>query len=89
MELIPDGKAVQRLRQANRWDLRTLAARAQVNPGYLSRIENGKRTNVSTRVLGRIADAFGVPLIALTTAGTAELDAAVKKAAKRRTPVAA
>lgn len=37
-----------------------IARLARVNEGYLSELINGKKTDPSTRVLGRIAKAIGV-----------------------------
>lgn len=47
-----------------------LAARAEVSPGYLSKLESGKAPGTPDVIL-RVAKALDVPLAAITLAGAA------------------
>jgi transcriptional regulator with XRE-family HTH domain len=50
---------IQELRQAKGLTLEQLADLTELSPGYLSRLESGKR-NLSTKIMPRIAKALGV-----------------------------
>lgn len=60
-----NGEAIRLLRGARGWSLRAFAARVEISPPYLSKIETGMAANVSPRIVGRIAHALDVPTDAL------------------------
>ncbi|MEV5443524.1 helix-turn-helix transcriptional regulator [Streptomyces sp. NPDC052644] len=54
----PDGPEIRRRRELSGYGLRRFANTAQIDHGYLSRIERGLR-NPQPEVMARIADALG------------------------------
>ena len=56
------GDNIKRLRLSKGIGLNETARRANITGGYLSSIENNKRTNVGTETLQSIADAIGVSI---------------------------
>lgn len=60
-----NGDAIRALRRANRCGLRALSKQTELNRGFLSQIETGKR-GASARTLTTIAAALGVPVEAIT-----------------------
>jgi len=54
------GDNIKRIRLSKGIGLNEVARRANISGGYLSSIENNKRTNVGTEVLDSIANAIGV-----------------------------
>ena len=56
------GRALRVARAARGMSQKDLAARAHIEPSYVSLLEAGKRGNPSSRLLKQIADALGVPL---------------------------
>jgi len=59
------GREIRRVRTECGWSQRYLASKAEVSVGCISMLENGNR-NISTPLLGRIGDAFGIPASFLT-----------------------
>lgn len=55
-----NGDLIRTLRTEAGWSLRQLATAAQVNPGYLSRVENGKATP-SIRWVAAVAAVWDIP----------------------------
>lgn len=64
----PAAATVREWRSRRGLSARALAARAGVDPGYLSQIETGRKPG-SVRALRALAGALGVPLDALAPAG--------------------
>lgn len=62
------------LRERRTLTQRALAIAAGVSETYIQGLENGRKGNPSVVVLGRIADALGVPATELTTASAASRD---------------
>lgn len=60
-----NGDLIKRLRKDAGLTLVQLGEQADVNPGYLSRVENHKAGTPSTRWLSAVAFALGVPTRAL------------------------
>lgn len=60
-----NGPAVRALRDALGIQGRDFAARVGIHPGYLSKVENGRR-QPTPAVVRRMADTLGVPLDAIT-----------------------
>lgn len=56
-----EGALLRRLRTMSGWSLNGLAKEVEIDPGHLSRCENGTR-EMSKRVAQRIAGVLGVPL---------------------------
>ncbi|GGT43672.1 helix-turn-helix domain-containing protein [Streptomyces purpureus] len=54
----PDGSEIRRQRELSGYGLRRFANAAQINAGYLSRIERGLRSP-QPEVMARIADVLG------------------------------
>jgi transcriptional regulator with XRE-family HTH domain len=73
------GRAVRRLRKAQRLRIEDLAFAAEMHPTYLSGIERGRR-NPTWRKLCELADALGVPVS--TLAAEAEEEAVVARIAR-------
>jgi transcriptional regulator with XRE-family HTH domain len=59
------GERIQRHRKAKAMTLEDVAETAGVSKGYLSQLENGKETNPTVDVLGRIAKALDTTIAAL------------------------
>lgn len=59
------GERVRQIREMKGISLRELSRRSGVNPSYMSSLENGKRNNISTKMLKKIAGALGVPVSVL------------------------
>ena len=60
----PNGAAIRAIREARELDLRRLAHLIGKSPGYLSRVETGKR-GAADGTLTRIAEELRVPLEAI------------------------
>lgn len=56
------GDNIKKLRLEKGLGLNEVARRANITGGYLSSIENNKRTNIGTEVLESIANAIGVSI---------------------------
>jgi transcriptional regulator with XRE-family HTH domain len=63
------GQTIKTLRGARGWTLEQLYQVSGVSKGFLSDLENGKRSNVGSSTLLRLADAFGVPVESLMEGG--------------------
>lgn len=63
------GQTIKTLRGARGWTLEELYQASGVSKGFLSDLENGKRLNVGSSTLLRLADAFGVPVESLMEGG--------------------
>ncbi|MEU1273074.1 helix-turn-helix transcriptional regulator [Streptomyces sp. NPDC005799] len=61
----PNGDAMKAIRKARGIGLRRLAEAIGIDPGYLSRIENGKQ-GAGAGTLHRYADELDVPVQAIT-----------------------
>lgn len=61
------GTTVRRFRHSREWSLQELAERARLSYQFLSEIETGKR-NFSIVTLAKLAEALGVPVVALIVA---------------------
>jgi transcriptional regulator with XRE-family HTH domain len=59
------GRRLVTLREARGWDQRTLARRARVTQGYLSKLEAGAKRNPGLAIARKLAKALGVPVTAL------------------------
>ncbi|WP_369693024.1 helix-turn-helix domain-containing protein [Streptomyces luteocolor] len=57
---------VRALRQAKKLGLRELARRAELDPGYLSRLERGLIRDAGDRQVQRVAAALHVPVDVIT-----------------------
>jgi transcriptional regulator with XRE-family HTH domain len=78
------GRAVRRLRRAQRLTIEDIAFAADVHPTYLSSIERGER-NPSWKKLCGLADALGVSVPALVEKAEEEaVVARIAKAARER-----
>lgn len=60
-----NGASVKALREALGISNRTLASRAEINPGYLTKIEQGSR-QPTPPVMVKLANGLGVPLEAIS-----------------------
>ena len=60
------GPLVRALREAHGWTLADLGAEADLDPGYLSRVERGDHRRASVEATARIATAFDVDPAVLT-----------------------
>jgi DNA-binding XRE family transcriptional regulator len=60
----PVGRAEEALRGARSWSQEQLAERASMQRSYLADLERGHR-NPSVRTLVKLANAFGMPVLAL------------------------
>ncbi|TAJ46332.1 MAG: XRE family transcriptional regulator [Herbiconiux sp.] len=60
-----NGESVRVIRELRGYRPSALATRAEIDPGYLTKIENGQR-QPSPAVLHRLAAALAVPLTAIT-----------------------
>lgn len=63
------GETIKHLRLAREWTLDTLSKASGVSKGFLSELENGKRSNLGSATLMKIADAFKVPVESLMEGG--------------------
>ena len=78
------GRAVRRLRRAQRLTIEDIAFTADVHPTYLSSIERGER-NPSWNTLCGLADALGLSVPALVEEAEEEaVIARIAKAARKR-----
>ncbi len=59
------GDNIKKIREIKNIDAKTVAAKAEITPAYLSLIENNKRENPNIKVLQKIADALDVSLTSL------------------------
>lgn len=59
------GRNIRVLREARGFKSKDVAEKAELTPGYYSRVENGLVKQVSVDVIMRIADAMSVPTAAL------------------------
>ena len=58
------GERIRLLRQARSWSILELALNADINPNYLSDLENGRR-NPTVKVLHKISSALHISLATL------------------------
>jgi transcriptional regulator with XRE-family HTH domain len=65
MGMTPDPQAIREHRELTGRTVGQLAEAAQITAAYLSQIENGHRRNVSPPIMGRLANALGVAIVAL------------------------
>src|ERR1700726_251766 len=63
------GETIKHLRIAREWTLDTLSKASGFSKGFLSELENGKRSNLGSATLMKIADAFKVPVESLMEGG--------------------
>ncbi|WP_430593182.1 helix-turn-helix domain-containing protein [Humidisolicoccus flavus] len=63
------GQKIRAFRKARRLTVRDLATRAEVSPGFISQLENG-RTNAGVGTLRRIASALGIAFVDLFSTDT-------------------
>ena len=63
------GDTIKRLRLAHDWTLENLSNESGVSKGFLSELENGKRNNLGSSTLMRIAEALKVPVESLMEGG--------------------
>jgi transcriptional regulator with XRE-family HTH domain len=61
-----NGTAIKALRQKDGWNSGKFAAAAGISTAHLSNVEAGRKRRVSPAAARRIADALGVPLLAIT-----------------------
>lgn len=66
------GAHLRQQRLASGTTLRQLEKRTGINSGYLSQVERGLVREPSTRLLGRLADAYGLPVERLLSWATGE-----------------
>jgi len=59
------GDNIKKMRESKKLDAKSIAAKAEITPAYLSLIENNKRENPNIKILHKIADALKVPLSSL------------------------
>jgi transcriptional regulator with XRE-family HTH domain len=64
------GSLVRRLRESKGYSTQRLAELACIDPGYLNRIENGKKKRPSIIVIEDLADALGVETNVLLSTGS-------------------
>ena len=56
------GEYLRKLREAQRWSLRQVAAKTGVSVSYITQIENGKRKAPGPEILKKLAPVYQVPV---------------------------
>lgn len=56
------GNEIKKIRKSKGFTLRQAALQSKVNPGYLSRLENGKQNLPKVETLERLAKGLGIQI---------------------------
>lgn len=76
------GRRIRQLRRERRWTIEELAAAAELDPSYVSRVERGVQ-NASLTVLAQLARAFSIPVAEVVDVVSVGVSAMRKRATER------